>query len=103
MHRRCTRDRQPWDGRQVTGARGGSATYSGVPDKGGRANPATRGAKAGIDRALSIALVFYAGDEGGICCDVTPRRSNKVFIVSLTHLRLSPPPPLFRAVVAYQL
>ena len=61
------------------------------------------GAKASVDRALSITRVFYAADEGGICCDVTPPRSTEVFIVSLTHLRLAPLHPLFRAVVAYQL
>ena len=61
------------------------------------------GAKASVDRALSITRVLYAGDEGGICCDVTLRAAKEVFIVSLTHLRLAPHHPLFRAVVAYQL
>ena len=61
------------------------------------------GVKASVDRALSITRVFYAGDEGGICCDVTPSRAKEVFIVSLTSLRLAPHQPLFRAVVAYQL
>ena len=60
------------------------------------------GVKVSVDRALSITRVFYAGDEGGICCDVTPSRANEVFIVSLTHLRLAPHHPLFPAVVAYQ-
>lgn len=60
------------------------------------------GVKASVDHALSIKRVFYAGDEGGICCDVTPRRANEVFIVSLTHLRIAPHHPVFQAVVAYQ-
>ena len=60
------------------------------------------GVKASVDRALSITRVFYAGDEGGICCDVTPSRASEVFLVSLTHLRLAPHHPLFPAVVAYQ-
>ena len=60
------------------------------------------GVKASTDRALSITRVFYAGDEGGIVCDVTPGRAKEVFIVSLTHLRLPPHHPLFSAVVAYQ-
>ena len=61
------------------------------------------GVKASVDRALSVKRVFYAGDEGGIICDVTPSRAAKeVFIVSLTHLRLAPHHPLFPAVVAYQ-
>src|SRR5579859_3027588 len=61
------------------------------------------GVKASTDRALSITRVFYAGDEGGIVCDVTPGRGAKeVFIVSLTHLRLTQHHALCSAVVAYQ-
>ena len=60
------------------------------------------GVKASVDRALSITRVFYAGDEGGICCDVTPSRAKEVFIVSLTHLRIASHHPLFPAVMAYQ-
>lgn len=61
------------------------------------------GVKASTDRALSITRVFYAGDEGGIVCDITPGRGAKeVFIVSLTHLRLAPDHPLFAAILAYQ-
>jgi hypothetical protein len=61
------------------------------------------GVKASTDRALAITRVFYAGDEGGIVCDVPPDRGAKeAFIVSLTHLRLAPHHPLFSAVVAYQ-
>jgi hypothetical protein len=60
------------------------------------------GVKASTDRALSIERVFYAGDEGGIVCDVTPSRAKEVFIVSLTHLRIAPRHPLFPAIVAYQ-
>jgi hypothetical protein len=63
-----------------------------------------RGAKVSAERALSVKRVFYAGDEGGIVCDVTPRRDAKeVFVVSLTHLRIAPDHPLFRPVLAYQL
>jgi hypothetical protein len=60
------------------------------------------GVQASTDRALSIKRVFYAGDEGGIVCDVTPSRAKEVFIVSLTHLRITPHHPLFAAIVAYQ-
>jgi hypothetical protein len=61
------------------------------------------GVKASTDRALSITRMFYAGDEGGIVCDVTPSRAAKeVFIVSLTHLRIAPHHPLFPAILAYQ-
>ena len=53
--------------------------------------------------ALSIKRVFYAGDEGGIVCDVTPNRGAKeVFVVSLTHLRIAPNHPLFAPILAYQ-
>jgi hypothetical protein len=62
-----------------------------------------RGVKASVDRALSIKRVFYAGDEAGIVCDVTPSQAAKeVLIVSLTHLRIGPLHPLFPAIVAYQ-
>jgi len=61
------------------------------------------GVKASVDRALSIKRVFYAGDEGGIVCDVTPNQGAKeVFVVSLTHLRIAPNHPLFRPIEAYQ-
>ena len=61
------------------------------------------GVKASVDRALSIKRVFYAGDEGGIVCDVTPNLDAKeVFVVSLTHLRIAPKHPLFRPIMAYQ-
>ena len=62
-----------------------------------------RGVKASVDRALSIKRVFYAGDEGGIVCDVTPSQGAKeVFVVSLTHLRIAPEHQLFAAILAYQ-
>jgi hypothetical protein len=61
------------------------------------------GVKASVDRALTIKRVFYAGDEGGIVCDVTPSQGAKeVFIVSLTHLRIAPPHPLAAPILAYQ-
>ena len=62
-----------------------------------------RGVHASTNRALSVKRVFYAGDEAGIVCDVTPSRAAKeVLIVSLTHLRIPPQHPLFPAIVAYQ-
>jgi hypothetical protein len=62
-----------------------------------------RGVRASVDRALSIRRVFYAGDEGGIVCDVTPNRGAKeVFVVSLTHMRIAPNHPLFNPILAYQ-
>lgn len=45
-----------------------------------------RGVKISFDRGLAVRHVFYAGDEGGIVCDVTPRQgANDVFGISLTH------------------
>jgi hypothetical protein len=62
-----------------------------------------RGVQASTDRALSVKRVFYAGDEAGIVCDVTPSRAAKeVLIISLTHLRIAPKHPLFPAILAYQ-
>ena len=62
-----------------------------------------RGVKASVDRALSIKRVLYAGDEGGIVCDVTPNQGAKeVFVVSLTHLRITPDHELFAPIQAYQ-
>jgi hypothetical protein len=62
------------------------------------------GAKIGVEHALSVKRVFYAGDEGGIACDVTPSQGAKeVSIVSLTHLRIAPDHPLFAPILAYQL
>jgi hypothetical protein len=61
------------------------------------------GVKAGVDRPLAVKHVFYAGDEAGIACDVTPARgANTVVLVSLTHLRIAPHHPLFAPIVAYQ-
>jgi hypothetical protein len=62
------------------------------------------GVKARLDRALAVKHVIYAGDEGGIVCDVTPGRDAKqVFLVSITHLRIAADHPLFGPILAYQL
>jgi len=62
------------------------------------------GVKVSVERALLVKRVFYLGDEGGIACDVTPRRDAKeAFVVSLTHLRMAPDHPLYRPILAYQL
>ena len=61
------------------------------------------GVKVSVEQALSVKRVFYAGDEGGIVCDVTPKQAAKeVFVASLTHLRIAPNHPLFRPILAYQ-
>ena len=61
------------------------------------------GVQASTDRPLTVKHVFYAGDEAGIACDVTPTRHAKtVVLISLTHLRIAPNHPLFAPIVAYQ-
>ncbi len=62
-----------------------------------------RGVRVSLEGALSVKHVFYAGDEAGIVCDVTPRRDAKeVLVVSLTHLRIAPDHPLCAPILAYQ-
>jgi hypothetical protein len=62
------------------------------------------GVQASTERALSVKHVFYAGDEAGIVCDVTPGRNAKtVVLVSLTHLRVAPDHTLAAPIVGYQL
>jgi hypothetical protein len=62
------------------------------------------GVKASVERALSVKHAFYAGDEAGIVCDVTPTRNAKtVVLVSLTHLRIAADYPLAAPISAYQL
>ncbi len=62
------------------------------------------GVKASVERSLSVKHVFYAGDEAGIVCDVTPTRNAKtVVLVSLTHLRVAADHPLAAPILAYQL
>jgi hypothetical protein len=62
-----------------------------------------RGLTVGHGRSLFIRELFYMGDEGGICCDVTPSAgAREGFVVSLTHLRIDPGHPLYQPIRAYQ-
>jgi hypothetical protein len=62
-----------------------------------------QGLRVGTGHALRINELFYMGDEGGICCDVTPAGgAPHTFVVSLTHLRIAPSHPLFQEIRAYQ-
>ena len=62
-----------------------------------------RGVKVSVERTLFVKHVFYAGDEAGIVCDVTPRRDAKeVVVVSLTHLRIAPDHPQYAPILGYQ-
>ncbi|TAK20124.1 MAG: hypothetical protein EPO26_18685 [Chloroflexota bacterium] len=65
--------------------------------------PRSRGLSVGHRRSLVIGRLFYMGDEGGICCDVTSGGDPKdALVVSLTHLRLPPSHPLYQRINAYQ-
>ena len=61
-----------------------------------------KGVSLGADPKLEIKEVHYAGDEGGITCDVTPPGSREVIICSVTHLRIHPKHPLAAEIRAYQ-
>jgi hypothetical protein len=62
-----------------------------------------QGLKISAERVLFIQRVFYAGDEGGIMCDVTPAKDAKAaMVISLTHLRVTSSHPLAKDIHAYQ-
>ena len=61
-----------------------------------------KGVSLGHDPKLEIKKVYYMGDEGGICCDVTPTGSKEVVVCSVTHLRIHPKHPLAGEIRAYQ-
>jgi hypothetical protein len=52
---------------------------------------------------VEIRRVFYASDEGGIVCDVTPTQdSREAVVISLTHLLVPAHHPLAQEIRAYQ-
>ncbi|HUX75787.1 MAG TPA: hypothetical protein VMY40_03990 [Anaerolineae bacterium] len=62
-----------------------------------------KGIRVTRDQQLQIKHLVYAGDEGGIMCDVTLSRDAKeALLVSITHLRIDPRHPLAREIRAYQ-
>jgi hypothetical protein len=62
----------------------------------------SKGLSFGPNPRLEIKDVYYAGDEGGITCDVTPPGSKEVVVCSVTHLRIHPRHPLAAEIRAYQ-
>lgn len=50
----------------------------------------------------TVLKVSYAGDEGGILCHIEPEETEKVIIISLTHVRVHRSLPLAAAVFDYQ-
>ncbi|MBC8249587.1 MAG: hypothetical protein H8E90_07900, partial [Anaerolineales bacterium] len=62
-----------------------------------------QGIKIPGDQELQIKRVFYAGDEGGVCCDVTlSEDAEEAIIVSITHLRVPSRHPLAEEIRGYQ-
>ncbi len=62
-----------------------------------------RGKVISADHPLSIGGVMYAGDEGGILCEIAPEEQDKEdYVVSITFLRIDPKHPLAEEVKAYQ-
>ena len=62
-----------------------------------------RGKVISADHLLNIDGVIYAGDEGGILCEITPEEQDKeAYVVSITFLRIDPKHPLAEEVKAYQ-
>lgn len=55
-----------------------------------------------LPRQLEIKQVFYAGDEGGISCDVTVPGAKEAVVCSITHLHISRSHPLGAEIRAYQ-
>ncbi len=52
------------------------------------------GLKIKRGQALFIKGLVYAGDEGGITCDVTPPEAHAAVVCSLTHVEIDPDHPL---------
>ncbi len=56
-----------------------------------------------ISSACSIRSISYAGDEGGVMCELDLLNENgKAIYVSITHLRFDPRLPATREIAAYQ-
>ncbi len=60
------------------------------------------GLKLKRGQTLSIKRLFYAGDEGGISCDVTQPEFRSAVVCSLTQIEIDPDHPLAEEVRAYQ-
>jgi len=58
---------------------------------------------AGADQKHhTVSDLSYAGDEGGIVCQIVPPEKRDVIVVSLTHVRVPLAMPLAAAVADYQ-
>lgn len=61
-----------------------------------------QGVRSGRSRPVMIQRVYYLGDEGGICCDVSADIEKTHLVVSLTHLHVDPAHALAAEIGAYQ-
>jgi len=60
-------------------------------------------ATAPLSPACSVTSINYAGDEGGVMCELDLlNESGKAIYVSITHLRFDPRLPAARDIAAYQ-
>jgi hypothetical protein len=56
-----------------------------------------------LNPACSITSINYAGDEGGVMCELDLlNESGKAIYVSITHLRFDPRLPMARDITDYQ-
>ena len=55
-----------------------------------------------VPAACNVTWVSYAGDEGGITCQLDAGAGTSAVFTSLTHLRFDPRLPLARDVLTYQ-
>jgi hypothetical protein len=62
----------------------------------------SRGSFIPQHRNVGIQNVFYAGDEGGIMCALSPKDSKEPVVISLTHLKIPYCHPLEKEIRAYQ-
>ena len=62
-----------------------------------------QGAGTGLPRQCRITLIHYAGDEGGIVCELDfGENAVNAAVASITHLTFDPRLPLSREIAAYQ-
>ncbi len=57
---------------------------------------------AGLQRRQTVSKASYAGDAGGIMCDIQPENEKSVIVASITHIRVPARLPFAAAVLDYQ-
>ncbi|MGH9769777.1 MAG: hypothetical protein ACREAB_20325 [Blastocatellia bacterium] len=61
-----------------------------------------KGKDVRVDEALEVTSVLDSGEMGGILCAIESKDKEEVFMISLTHLRISAGHPLKARIEAYQ-